>query len=237
MRSFVLAAPLAGIALMTMVAGCGQGGVGSSLGGQILTPTVEGSIQSALPQVLGPGQYTVTVSGLDTTGHANEVDITGTNMTPPGAPTIASMNAQFLDVNYSQSQNTITHVGRVNMNLTVTAADMTTWLVTDKGIPDTVVTFSSPDQLGLTGSPTVPTLGPVSVVIQGHVVPSGAQVSYVLDTVQVSGVSETDPTILTDISNLYNPLVDLSGIPAHPTITAVQAVSGAMTIVATGFFP
>lgn len=223
--------------MLAMTAGCGQGGALSTLGGSIITPTVQDSLRNALPQVLGPGSYNVTIIGLDTTGHANEVDINGVNMQPPGAPTIASMSAQFLDVNFSQASNTITHVGVIHLNLLVTATDLTTFLTTQKNIPGSTVTMAPPDQVGVTGTPDIPNVGPTAVSIQGHVVPSGADVNYVLDTVSANGSTVTDQTLLTAISNLYNPLVNLSGLPAHPNITAIAVSNAAMTISADGFFP
>ncbi|MHB2017868.1 MAG: LmeA family phospholipid-binding protein [Candidatus Xenobia bacterium] len=226
--------------LIALLAGCGQGQAGSQLGGAIVSPAVTSSIVAALPQILGPGNYTASISGLDTTGHANEVDVTGTNMQIPNGPVIASMAANMQNVNYSISQNQFTQVGPILMVLTLQDTDLTNFLVNQKGIPNSQVTTAPPDQLGVVGTPTVPGLGMASLVIQGHVIPNpsnGAQVNYVLDNVQANGATETDPTILAAISSLYNPLVDLSGIPAHAAITAVSCTTTSISIAATGHFP
>jgi hypothetical protein len=230
----------AGLLLMTL-SGCGQGGVASSLGGDIITPTVESDIQASLPQVLGPAQsYSVTISGLDTTGHANEVDITGVNMQPKGAPVIATMNAQFLDVNYDVNSQQFTHIGAITMTLNVTGPDLTAFLVNDKGIPDTTVTFSPPNQLAVTGDPMVTGFGTLSLTIQGNLAADtsdGADVDYVLNTVSADGQSVTDSTELAAISALYNPIVVLDNVPAHAAITSITCTNDTMTIAANGSFP
>ena len=68
---------------VSLIAVAGQGQPLPQLGGQIITPVLQSNIQSALPQLLGPGTYSCTIQGLDTTGDANEVDVTGTEMQPP----------------------------------------------------------------------------------------------------------------------------------------------------------
>lgn len=192
----------------------------------------------AMPRVIGPAdRYEATVRGANASAsHFDAVHAVGVRVQRPGVPVIDRFVVDLKDVELDRPNKQITAIGAAQAAVRITAADLSTYLVTQRWIEQPVVSLMPPDIVAVSGVlrvPGLPIVAATQATFRGRLVASGPKLRVAIDALSAGGRS-APPLALVLIETAINPLLDLAAYAVASTIDRVRVESDAIDLVASG---
>lgn len=198
----------------------------------------ESELLEAMPRVIGPADcYEATVHGADSSAsHFDVVHAVGIRVQRLGVPVIDRFVVELQDVELDQPNKQVTAIGAAQAAVRITAADLSTYLKSQRWVEQPVVSLMPPDVVAVSGVLRVLGL-PITVETQatfrGRLVASGSKLRVEINGLSAGGRS-APPLALGLIEMAINPLLDLSAYAVPSTIDRVRVEGDAIDLVASG---
>ena len=198
----------------------------------------EARLESELQSVLGPAdRYEVDVDGVtsDATA-ADRVHAIGYRVRLERGPVIDRLEVELRGIRYDRDRKRLERAESATAVAWITTADLGDFLEMQDGVRDAVVTLQAPDSAFLRMRPDlpgVPTLPGVSVEDAGQLHGNGPWLEYQVSDVRAVGLNLGD-SFARRISQLINPLVDLTDLPMRLEVSSVRVEGRSIRVEATG---
>lgn len=222
MRHFMLAT----FALLFLLApsGCGD---------QVSSADLEREIAARAPEFIGPAEgYRAEIRGIDA-GRIGEITIVAVGVKPDPNLTIDPLRLTFKGLKFGRQPFRILHPGQTTFSGRISESVVNYYLRqqqrTASGYLKNIRVEFQQGTATVSGSFSVLNVDvPLETTGQLQVV-DGIRLHYKIDKLRVAGVG-VPPALPGMLTNLVNPLVDLSGLRCAPHITRVTLAPGAVTV-------
>jgi hypothetical protein len=219
------AAALAAICL----AGCSTSGI------------LEDKIAERLEQELGPAQrYDVTVSGLRrSAGEADHVQAVGYGIRSRRGPALDRMTIDIYNVGYDRDRKRLEHADSTRATVWISDRDLTQYLDSLENVASATVTVAAPDSATIRVRPSIagiPLPGGTTATVTGRLEGDGPYLRFEVSEVGAGGMRASEG-VTRRISQIINPLVDLSYLPFGLSVTNVSVQGRTVRIDAKGEAP
>jgi hypothetical protein len=200
----------------------------------------EQSIARELTQVIGPAaRYDVDIQGLKAfAGEADRILIVGQRVQRPGAPVLDQLTIELRGVKYNRGESRLEQLAGVDATARITAADIATFLEGRQEILTATVVLRPPDQATLRVRPDLGLAGlelsvGLSVEATGALRANTDRIYFVVSDVRAAGFNLGDRAAQA-LSQVINPLVNLSDLPLEVEVTSLQVENEAVQVKLTG---
>lgn len=207
------------------------------LAGCDVTGTVERAIERELPNVIGPADsYEVTVQGLRAgAGEADRVLVRGDRVRPEDSPTLHQMDLDLIGVRYDRRANRLQQVDSARASAVVRPADLAVFMQEHPNVGSATITLAEDGRATIRMHPELAGMAlPAGATVQarGHIVAEDGLIVFRIADVSAAGFP-LSAAAAAMISDLINPLVDLTGPPAGLDVTEVRVEEGVLVLEAT----
>ncbi len=198
----------------------------------------EARLERELPSVLGPAdRYDVDVQGVrsDASG-ADRVHAIGYRVRLEHGPVIDRIDLDLHGIRYDRHNRRLERADSVRATAWITTADLGDFLERQDGIRSATVTVQAPDSAFIRMRPELPgisLLPGASVEVSGRLTGKGPWLEYEGADVNAVGL-RLGETIARRISQLINPIVDLSDLPFRLDVDSVSVAGRSIRVDATG---
>ena len=201
------------------------------------TGMVERGIENELPRVFGPAdQYDVHIQGLKAgQGYADRVTATGWRVQPEGAPVIDRLDVELHGVTYDRDRKRLSHLDSARAVAWIQARDLSAFLERQDGIRSAEVTLEEPDSAVVRLRPDLgglPLPRGAAAEVHGRIEGRGPRLRFDVSRVDAAGFG-IGGSVADRVSDLINPLVDLSDLPVALNVTDVRVEGSRVRIEAT----
>ncbi|MFE4106369.1 LmeA family phospholipid-binding protein [Almyronema epifaneia] len=193
---------------------------------------VERGIERELPQYIGPAaNYDVDIDGLKVrSGEADRIFAVGERVQPTGAPVIDRLELELQQVKYNRAEERLDSVGSAQATARILPADLADFLESYRNVREAAIALQPPNQATLSVRPEVGNLyapAGITVAITGQLVGEGSLLSFNVSDVSAAGIS-LGSEAARRISQVINPLADLSTLPIALNIQNIRVESAAI---------
>lgn len=202
------------------------------------TGQIERGLERELPKLLGPAdRYDVEIEGLRArSGEAERVTAVGERVRLEEAPVVDRLDVELLGVTYDRGEDRLERVERARATARITPLDLADFLEAHRNVREASVTLDAPNRATIRLRPEVGGIAlprGVTVEVTGRLEPDGRRLRFEVSDVEAAGVN-LGRAAASGLSDLVNPLVDLSGTPADLRVTDVRVENGVLRLDATG---
>lgn len=194
---------------------------------------LEWGIERELPRLVAPAdRYDVSIEGLRySAGEAELVTATGFRVRPPDGPVIDRIRVELRGVRYDRATERVQRVEQAHATAQVTAADIAAYLESRAEVRTATVSLQPPNRAVVRVQPILGglTLPGATVEVTGEVLGAGSEIRFIVSDVRAAGVRLGDEAARR-VTEIVNPLVDLSGIPIPLQVTAAEVVDGELRL-------
>jgi hypothetical protein len=203
-----------------------------------VTTQVERAIERELPRVIGPAdRYEVRVEGIRArTAEAERVTVLGERVRPEGAPVLDRLDLELLGVRYDLRRERLERVDSTHARARLTPADLVAFMEEHRNVQQASLTLHQPDRATIRIRPALAGFDlprGLSVDVHGQLTVEDDLVAFRVIEVRAVG-TVLGERAARQLSDLINPLVDLSDIPMDLQVTSIHIAGGAIWIEATG---
>ena len=200
--------------------------------------TLEHRIEDELQARVGPAdRYQATVTGLRTgAGEADHVQAIGYGIRARNGPEIDHMQIDLYDVRYDRVGKRLEHADSVRATVWVTSSALGAYLETIDGVGKATVLVQPPDSATIRMRPSfagIPLPAGAAADVSGRLRGQGPYLRFEISEVGAAGFHAGD-AVARHISQLINPLVDLSDLPLGLDFTGVSVEGRTIRVDATG---
>lgn len=202
------------------------------------TGQIERGLERELPKLLGPAdRYDVEIEGLRArSGEASRVSAVGERVRLADGPVVDRIDLELRGVRYDRGQDRLERVESARATARITPLDLADFLETHRNVREAAVTLEAPNRATIRLRPEVGGIAlprGVAAEVSGTLEPEGRRLRFEVTDVQAGGIG-LGRAAATGLSELVNPLVDLSETPADLRITGVRVEDGVLRLDATG---
>jgi hypothetical protein len=207
------------------------------LAGCDVTGTVERAIERELPAVIGPADhYDVTVRGLRASeGTAERVLVMGERVRPEDSPILDRLDLVLDGVRFDRSTQRFGRVDSARATARVTPADLAVFMQDHPNVRRVTITLHEGNEATLRMQPELagmPLPAGASVEAHGRLIAEDGRIVFSVADLSAAGFPLAGAAVRS-ISDLINPLVDLTGPPAGLAVTDVRIEDGRLVLDAT----
>jgi hypothetical protein len=196
----------------------------------------EQAVLDALPRIVGPGDYVVDVTGVETSAgeivDIERVHAVGKRVAHSQSPVLDRVEVNLASVRVNQKKETFEGLKDANAKVWVKAADVAAFLERSPYLEGVVVMFEALDKVLLHARPVIPgiSLSPATVVkLRGRLVRRGSELRLKIADMRMGTlISGVLPAHM--LEQAINPLVDLSVLPALARISGMRIKGNALTV-------
>jgi hypothetical protein len=194
---------------------------------------LEWGIRRELPRLIGPAErYDVQIQGLRYgVGEADLVIATGLRVRPQDGPVIDRLYVELHGVRYDRARERVQRVERTVATADVTAGDIAAYLELRPEVRSASVALAPPNRAVVSVQPILGgvTIPGATVDLAGELAAEGSEIRFVVSDVSAAGVP-LGSDAARRVTEIVNPLVDISGIPIPLRITRVEVVGAAVRV-------
>ncbi len=202
------------------------------------TGQVEHGLERELQKLIGPAdRYDVQIEGLRArSGEAERVVAVGEGVRPEDAPVVDRFELDLHGVTYDRGEKRLERVDSARATARITALDLEAFLETKENVRDASITLREPDEATIRVRPELGGFAlPRGLVaaVTGRLEAEDGRVHFVISDIEAAGL-DLGSAATRRLSDLINPLIDLSDMEVRLQVTSVRVENGAVLLDATG---
>lgn len=206
--------------------------------GCIPTGQVERGLERELPALIGPAdRYDVQIEGLEArSGTADRVTVVGERVRIEAAPVIERLDLDLEGVAYDREEKRLERVDSARATAQVTASALAVFLGARSSIREATVALRAPDEATIRVRPEVGGIAlprGVTAEVTGRLETRDGRVHFEISSIEAAGLN-LGSAVARTLSDMINPLVDLTDADVALRVTGVRVEDGAIRLDATG---